>query len=58
MDHSFPGCNPGKTIFVTTHDMEEAEYLADRIAVIAKGKIVAGGTRLTSASAPGRSRSQ
>jgi ABC-2 type transport system ATP-binding protein len=34
----------GKTIFLTTHYMEEAEYLADRIAVIAKGKIVASGT--------------
>ena len=34
----------GKTIFLTTHYMEEAEYLADRIAVIAKGKIVATGT--------------
>jgi len=34
----------GKTIFLTTHYMEEAEYLADRIAVIAAGKIVAEGT--------------
>ncbi len=34
----------GKTIFLTTHYMEEAEYLADRIAVIAKGRIVAEGT--------------
>ena len=34
----------GKTIFLTTHYMEEAEYLADRIAVIAKGQIVAEGT--------------
>jgi ABC-2 type transport system ATP-binding protein len=34
----------GKTILLTTHYMEEAEYLADRIAVIAKGKIVASGT--------------
>jgi ABC-2 type transport system ATP-binding protein len=33
----------GKTIFLTTHYMEEAEYLADRIAVIAKGRIVAHG---------------
>ena len=33
----------GKTIFLTTHYMEEAEYLADRIAVIAKGQIVAEG---------------
>ncbi len=34
----------GKTIFLTTHYMEEAERLADRIAVIAKGKIVAEGS--------------
>jgi len=34
----------GKTIFLTTHYMEEAEYLADRIAVIAGGRIVASGT--------------
>jgi len=34
----------GKTIFLTTHYMEEAEYLADRIAIIAKGRIVAEGT--------------
>jgi ABC-2 type transport system ATP-binding protein len=34
----------GKTIFLTTHYMEEAERLADRIAVIAAGRLVAGGT--------------
>ncbi len=34
----------GKTIFLTTHYMEEAERLADRIAVIAAGEIVAEGT--------------
>jgi ABC-2 type transport system ATP-binding protein len=34
----------GKTIFLTTHYMEEAERLADRIAVIAEGIIVAEGT--------------
>jgi len=34
----------GKTIFLTTHYMEEAEHLADRIAVIAKGEIVAEGS--------------
>jgi len=31
----------GKTIFLTTHYMEEAESLADRVAIISKGKIVA-----------------
>jgi ABC-2 type transport system ATP-binding protein len=34
----------GKTIFLTTHFMDEAERLADRIAVIAAGQIVAEGT--------------
>ncbi len=37
----------GKTIFLTTHYMEEAEYLADRISVIAAGRIVAEGTPAT-----------
>jgi ABC-2 type transport system ATP-binding protein len=37
----------GKTIFLTTHYMDEAEYLADRIAVIAAGRIVAEGTPQT-----------
>jgi ABC-2 type transport system ATP-binding protein len=37
----------GKTIFLTTHYMEEAEYLADRIAVLAAGRIVARGTAAT-----------
>ncbi len=37
----------GKTIFLTTHYMEEAEYLADRIAVLANGQIVAEGTPKT-----------
>jgi ABC-2 type transport system ATP-binding protein len=34
----------GKTILLTTHYMFEADALCDRIAVIAKGKIVAEGT--------------
>jgi ABC-2 type transport system ATP-binding protein len=34
----------GKTVFLTTHYMDEAENLADRIAVIADGRIVAEGT--------------
>ena len=33
----------GKTVFLTTHYMDEAQYLADRVAVIAAGKIVAEG---------------
>ncbi len=33
----------GKTVFLTTHFMDEAQYLADRAAVIANGRIVAEG---------------
>ncbi len=33
----------GKTVFLTTHYMDEAEHLADRIAIIADGEIVAEG---------------
>ncbi len=32
--------NEGKTIFLTTHYMEEAEFLCDRVSIIDKGKIV------------------
>ncbi len=34
----------GKTIFLTTHYMDEAQALADRVAVISQGSIVARGT--------------
>lgn len=34
----------GKTILLTTHYMDEAQYLAARIAVMRKGKVVAEGT--------------
>jgi ABC-2 type transport system ATP-binding protein len=37
----------GKTIVLTTHYMEEAERLADRIVVMAQGRIVADGTPAT-----------
>jgi ABC-2 type transport system ATP-binding protein len=37
----------GKTIFLTTHFMDEAEYLADRVVVLAAGRIVAEGTPKT-----------
>src|SRR5947207_13953923 len=33
----------GKTVFLTTHLMDEAQYLADRVVVIADGLIVAEG---------------
>jgi ABC-2 type transport system ATP-binding protein len=36
--------NKGKTVFLTTHYMEEAEHLADHIAIIHKGKIIAEGS--------------
>ena len=34
----------GKTVWLTTHFMDEAQYLADRVAVMANGAIVAEGT--------------
>ena len=33
----------GKTVVLTTHYMDEAEHLADRVAIIVQGKIVAEG---------------
>ena len=37
----------GKTVLLTTHYMDEAQNLADRVAVIAEGKIVAEGSPAT-----------
>jgi ABC-2 type transport system ATP-binding protein len=37
----------GKTVLLTTHYMDEAQHLADRVAVIADGRIVAEGTPAT-----------
>jgi ABC-2 type transport system ATP-binding protein len=37
----------GTTILLTTHYMDEAEALADRLAVIARGRVVAEGTPAT-----------
>jgi ABC-2 type transport system ATP-binding protein len=37
----------GKTIFLTTHFMDEAQLLAHRVAVIARGLIVAEGSPRT-----------
>jgi len=34
----------GKTVFLTTHYMDEAQALADRVAIITAGRIVATGT--------------
>ena len=36
--------NSGTTIFLTTQYLEEAEYLADHIAILHEGKIIAEGT--------------
>jgi len=36
--------NEGMTVFFTTHYMDEAERIADRIAIIDHGKIIASGT--------------
>lgn len=36
--------NEGRTIFLTTHYMEEAEELCDRVAIVDNGKIIALGT--------------
>ena len=35
--------NLGKTILLTTHYLDEAEHLADRVAVLGRGEIVAAG---------------
>ncbi len=37
-------CALGKTVFLTTHYMDEAQALADRVAVMVDGRIVALGT--------------
>lgn len=34
----------GKTIFLTSHAMDEVQYLADRVVIIAGGQVVAEGT--------------
>jgi ABC-2 type transport system ATP-binding protein len=34
----------GKTIFLTSHSMDEVQFLADRVVIIAAGKIVAEGS--------------
>jgi ABC-2 type transport system ATP-binding protein len=37
-------CQLGKTVFLTTHYMDEAQALADRVAIISAGEIIALGT--------------
>ncbi|MDA8383542.1 MAG: ATP-binding cassette domain-containing protein [Betaproteobacteria bacterium] len=36
--------NQGKTIFLTTHFMDEAERLCDRLSILDQGRIIAAGT--------------
>lgn len=44
----------GKTVFLTTHYMDEAQYLADRVAIIRRGEIVAEGAPQALISREGR----
>ena len=36
----------GRTMLLTTHFMDEADYLGDRIAIMAAGKLVCSGSSL------------
>jgi ABC-2 type transport system ATP-binding protein len=45
----------GKTVFLTTHYMDEAQHLADRVAILRGGQIVAQGKTEEIAAAIGRS---
>ncbi|HTP54612.1 MAG TPA: ABC transporter ATP-binding protein [Thermoplasmata archaeon] len=44
----------GRTVFLTTHYLEEAELLSDRVAIIHHGKIIAAGTAAEIIAAHGR----
>ncbi|MCI4352258.1 MAG: ABC transporter ATP-binding protein [Thermoplasmata archaeon] len=51
----------GRTVFLTTHYLEEAEVLADQVAIIHHGRIIAAGTPneiITAHGRPGRLRFQ
>ncbi len=37
-------CEGGTTVLLTTHYLDEAEYLADRVGVLARGRLIAEGT--------------
>jgi len=45
----------GKTVFLTTHYMDEAQHLADRVAILRSGRIVAQGSTQEIAGTIGRS---
>ena len=40
------GLRGSHTVLITTHNMEEAECVSDRILIMSKGKIIADGTTL------------
>jgi ABC-2 type transport system ATP-binding protein len=44
----------GRTVFLTTHYLEEAEILSDQVAIIHRGRIIAAGTPQEIISAHGR----
>jgi ABC-2 type transport system ATP-binding protein len=44
LDEPTTGFYLGKTVYLTTHYMDEAQRLADRVTIIAAGEIVAAGT--------------
>jgi hypothetical protein len=46
----------GKTVFLTTHYMDEAQHLADRVAILRAGRIVALGPPTSSSTAAERNR--
>ena len=46
---------PGTSVVLTTHAMDEAERLADQVAILARGRLVASGTPRRAHDAPGRS---
>ena len=47
----------GRTLFLTTHYMDEADRLCDRLAIVDKGKVVAMDTPVSlKSSVPGASR--
>ena len=44
----------GTTVLLTTQYLDEAEQLADRIAILHEGRIIVNGTRRAQAAAPAR----
>ena len=44
MEYGQELANNGTTVFLTTQYLEEAEQLADQIAILHEGKIIANGT--------------